>query len=145
MQPALLLLLLSALLSALPARAQTCGTKAVAGENDNADGGRTTRESRMVDGVCEACPAGQLGTNPEDDCQACGVYYDPFLGPHFRGAWGACTGCPIGSYAATINDDCMNCGDYDNPSTNPPGGTTDGANATSVAECMCGPGKMYEP
>ena len=127
------------------ARAQTCGTFAEAGENENSDGGLTIRTSRGTWGACTACPAGQVGANPEDDCQACGVYLDPDSGPAFRGAWGACTGCPKGSYAATITDDCKNCGDYDNPASNPPDSTTQFAGATSASQCVCSPGSMYVP
>eukprot|EP00946_MAST-07B_sp_MAST-7B-sp1_P003828 g3828.t1 len=122
-----------------------CGTYAVAGYNEDFDGPKTIRESRGTSGNCSACPAGQLGTNPEDDCQACGLLFDPNLGSLFRGEWGNCSGCPKGSYAATITDDCQICGNYSDPVADPPYGTTAKSGATNVTECMCGPGKMYVP
>ncbi len=141
-----LLPLLSVLATALalhPARAQTCGTYAVAAEAEDGENPMTARVSRGDWGSCLACPAGQLGANPEDNCQACGSSLDHNVGPQLRGEWGACTGCPKGSYAATVTDDCQFCGDFENPATNPPFGTTATSGATSVSQCMCRPGFTY--
>ena len=109
--PTLLPLLSVLALALLPARAQTCGTKAVADVNDN--GGRTTRVSRMVvDGVCEACPAGSYSQINALVCTEC----DPGTSTNAQTGRAECEDCPEGTKATNAgSSECDEC----DPGTRP--------------------------